>query len=201
MPPAPRVARLGIRFRVIVTATVYRIARAVGRFPIISAVVKRLLILRHAKSSWADSSQDDWERPLNERGCRDAPRVGEWLRERSVMPDVIITSDAVRARTTAQAVAEAAGYPREIVADPSLYLATPEDLLDVLNAVRDEMATVLIVGHNPGLEGLVRLLTGEHYGLVTAALVALDVPIDRWIELDGTIAASIVETWQPRDAR
>jgi len=161
--------------------------------------VKRLLILRHAKSSWADSSQDDWHRPLNPRGLRDAPRVGEWLRERAVMPDIIITSDAVRARTTAQAVADAAGYPRDIVTSPSLYHAKPDDLLDALNGVSDEAATVLIVGHNPGLEDFVLLLTGEHHGLVTAALVELDLPIDRWSDLDGTVAASIVETWQPSD--
>ena len=163
--------------------------------------MKRLLILRHAKSSWADTSQDDWQRPLNERGRRDAPRVGEWLRERSVMPDIIITSDAVRARTTAQAVAEAAGYSREIVTAPSLYHAKPEDVLNVLNDVHDEMHTVLIVGHNPGLEDLVLQLTRLHYGLATAALVELAVPIDSWSELDGTTAASIVETWQPRESR
>ena len=115
------------------------------------------------------------------------------------MPDIIITSDAVRARTTAQAVADAAGYPRDIVADPSLYLAKPGDLLDALNGVSDEAGTVLIVGHNPGLEDLVLLLTGEHHGLVTTALVELDLPIDRWSDLDGTIGASIVGTWQPRD--
>jgi phosphohistidine phosphatase len=161
--------------------------------------VKRLLILRHAKSSWADSSQDDWQRPLNARGLRDAPRVGQWLRERGVMPDIIITSDAVRARTTAQAVATAAGYPRDIVTDPSLYHAKPGDLLDALNGVRDGAGTVLIVGHNPGLEDFVLLLTGEHHGLVTTALVELDLPIDRWSDLDGTIGASIVGTWQPRD--
>ena len=161
--------------------------------------MKRLLILRHAKSSWADSSQQDWQRPLNPRGLRDAPRVGEWLRKRAIVPSIIITSDAVRARTTAQAVAQAAGYPREIVSDPSLYHAKPDDLLDALNVVSDAADTVLIVGHNPGLEDFVLLLTGEHHGLVTAALVALDVPIDRWSDLDGTIAASVVETWQPRD--
>jgi phosphohistidine phosphatase len=160
--------------------------------------VKRLLILRHAKSSWADSSMDDWQRPLNERGYRDAPRVGEWLRERSRVPDIIITSDAVRAHTTAQAVAKAAGYSRDIVTDPALYHATPADVIDVLLGVADAAHTVLIVGHNPGLEEVVRQLTGEHHGLVTAALVELDVPIDRWSELDGGITAAIVETWQPR---
>ena len=161
--------------------------------------MKRLLILRHAKSSWADAALDDWQRPLNDRGRRDAPRVGEWLRRHAILPDLIISSDAVRARTTAQAVALAAGYAREIVVDPSLYHAKLEDVLDVLNHVPDEPRTVLIVGHNPGLEDVIRQLTGEHYGLVTAALVGLDVPIDRWSALDCTSAASMVESWEPRE--
>lgn len=116
------------------------------------------------------------------------------------MPDVIITSDAVRARTTAQAVAEAAGYARNIVVAPSLYHAKPDDVLGVLNELQDEMHTVLIVGHNPGLEDLVLQLTRVHHGLVTAALVELAVPIESWSELDATIPASIVDTWQPRDS-
>lgn len=142
---------------------------------------------------------DDWQRPLNDRGRRDAPRAGAWLRERAIMPDVIITSDAVRARTTAEAVAAAAGYPREIVVDPLLYHAKPDDLIDMLNRASDDADTVLIVGHNPGLEELVLELTGEPHGLPTAALVEIDLPIDHWSDLDGTIGASIVAAWRPRD--
>lgn len=159
--------------------------------------MKRLLILRHAKSSWADSSQDDWHRPLNERGREDAPRVGEWLRDRSVVPDVIITSDAVRARATAQAVAKAAGFAHELVLEPVLYLAKPDEVIGVLNTVQDAARIVMIVGHNPGLEELVRQLTGDDVGLVTAAIVDLKVPIDRWSELDGGTPASIVAKWLP----
>jgi phosphohistidine phosphatase len=161
--------------------------------------VKRLLILRHAKSSWADSSISDWQRPLNERGRRDAPRAGQWLRERSLVPDVIITSDAVRARTTAEAVAEAAGYSQEISVEPSLYHAKPADLLTVLHGVRSEARTVLVVGHNPGLEELVQQLTGEGHDLPTAALVHIAMAIAGWSEITTATAASIVDTWQPRD--
>jgi phosphohistidine phosphatase len=160
--------------------------------------VKRLLVLRHAKSSWADTSLDDWQRPLNDRGRRDAPRVGEWLRDRSLVPDVIVTSDAVRACETATAVAAAAGYLGEIVVEPSLYHATPADAISVLKSITNQAArTALIVGHNPGLEELVARLSGEHHGLVTAAIVELAVPIDRWSELDLTIEASMVNSWQP----
>jgi phosphohistidine phosphatase len=77
----------------------------------------------------------DWQRPLNERGLRDAPRAGAWLRERALVPDVIITSDAVRARTTAAAVAEAI-VSQEMILEPSLYHATPHDVIEVLRGVR-----------------------------------------------------------------
>jgi len=160
--------------------------------------MKRLLVLRHAKSSWADTSLDDWQRPLNDRGRREAPRVGKWLRDRALVPDLIVTSDAVRARETAAAVADAAAYTREIVVEPSLYHATPADAIAVLKSISNQTArTVLIVGHNPGLRDLVSRLSGEHHDLVTAAIVELAVPIDRWSELDLTIAATIEGTWQP----
>lgn len=156
--------------------------------------MKRLLVLRHAKSDWSDGSLDDWQRPLNDRGRRDAPRVGEWLRGRSRQPDAIITSDAVRARTTAEAVAKAAGYAGAIVIEPSLYHATPQAVIEVLNGVAGAAQTVLIVGHNPGLEDLVRRLTGEYHAMPTAALIELELPIEQWSELDVTIAASVAST-------
>ena len=161
--------------------------------------MKRLLILRHAKSSWADQSLDDRLRPLNERGRRDAPRAGRWLRERRVMPDLIIASDAVRARTTAEAVAEAAACRSAIAIEPSLYHAAPHDVIDVLRELPDQAHTVLVVGHNPGLEDLIQQLTGESHRMPTAALVDLELPIERWRDLDESVAAGIVESWQPRD--
>ena len=162
--------------------------------------MKQLLILRHAKSSWANSSISDWQRPLNERGLRDAPRAGDWLRERALIPDLIITSDAIRARTTAEAVARAAGYSREIRVEPSLYHARPDDVLAVLGGVPGEARRVLLVGHNPGLEELVRQLSGEHHDLPTAALVHVAMVIDDWRDVTTVSAASIVETWRPRES-
>ena len=162
--------------------------------------MKRLLILRHAKSSWADSSISDWQRPLNERGERDAPRAGQWLRERGLVPDIIITSDAVRARTTAEAVAKASGHLQAIRLEPSLYGASPEAMIEVLNGAPDEARAVMIVGHNPGLEELVSKLSGESHGMPTAGLFVFDVPITRWRDLDLAIDASLIEMWQPRGA-
>ncbi len=160
--------------------------------------MKRLLILRHAKSDWGDSSLDDWQRPLSGRGINDAPRVGEMLRERSSIPDLIITSDAIRARSTAEAAAEAAGYTGEILLEPDLYLATPDAIVDVLNSVADDSAgAVMIVGHNPGLEGLIAQLSGDFQPMPTAALVQLALPIARWRDLDLALSASVVDTWRP----
>jgi phosphohistidine phosphatase len=162
--------------------------------------VKTLLILRHAKSSWDDASLDDRERPLNARGRRDAPRMGNLLRDEALIPDVIITSDAVRAHTTARAVAEAAGYTRDIVVDPLLYGASPEDVLAVLKTVPDANArTVMIVGHNPGLEDLIEQLTGEPHDVPTAALVRLALPIEAWGELSATTRATLVDLWRPKE--
>ncbi len=144
-------------------------------------------------------SRDDWARPLSPRGEKDAPRVGTLLRERSLVPELIITSDAVRAHTTARAVAEAAGYEGAIVAEPALYHAKPDEVLATLNGVTENIRAVLIVGHNPGLEDLIEQLTGEAIELSTAALVHLAVPVDAWRNLDMSTGASVVFSWRPAD--
>jgi phosphohistidine phosphatase len=162
--------------------------------------MKTLLVLRHAKSSWDDPSLGDHERPLNARGRRDAPRMGALLRTTRLSPDVIISSDAVRAHTTAMAVAEASGYSRDVVTEPLLYLASPRDMIAVLQSIPNPDAnTVMIVGHNPGLEELVELLTDESHDLPTAALVQLAVPITTWRDLTTETRATLVALWRPKE--
>ena len=159
--------------------------------------MKTLLVLRHAKSSWNDPALDDHERPLNKRGRRDAPRMGALVREYGLIPDVVISSDAVRARLTAEAVAEAARYAGEILLDPHLYLAGPADILSLLPTVQENAKTVMIVGHNPGLETLVEQLTGERQDLPTAALAQIDLPIDQWRDLTRSTRGTLVGLWRP----
>ena len=161
--------------------------------------MKTLLVLRHAKSSWNDQALDDHERPLNKRGRRDAPRMGELVREYGLIPDVIISSDAVRARLTAEAVAEAARYAGEILLDPHLYLACPADILSLLTTVRENAGTVMIVGHNPGLEKLVEQLTGERQDLPTAALAQIVLPIDQWRDLKRSTRGTLMGHWRPKE--
>jgi phosphohistidine phosphatase len=162
--------------------------------------MRRLLILRHAKSSWADEYTDDWERPLTDRGVRNATSVGQLLRRLSLVPDLIITSDAVRAQTTARLVAEAAEYRGKVVSSSLLYHARPDAVIDVLRIIPTAAnRSVMIVGHNPGLEDLVAQLTGEQRDLPTAALVQIDLDIDRWSQLDASASASAIDVWTPAD--
>jgi len=161
--------------------------------------MKTLLVLRHAKSSWNDPALHDHERPLNKRGRRDAPRMGELVREYGLIPDVVLSSDAVRARLTAEAVAEAARYAGEILLDPRLYLAWPDDILSLLQRVREKAETVMIVGHNPGLEKLVEQLTGEWQDLPTAALAQIGLPLDQWRDLKLSTRGRLVGLWRPEE--
>jgi phosphohistidine phosphatase len=164
--------------------------------------VKTLLVLRHAKSSWDDPSLDDHERPLNGRGRKDAPRVGGVLKQRGLTPDLVVSSDAVRAHTTAHAAAREAGYRGEIVSDKRLYLASPTGILAVLRGVRPvEAETVMVVGHNPGLEELVAHLAGTPEPMPTAALAQIDLPIDDWRELTTSTRGTLVDVWRPKEAR
>jgi len=164
--------------------------------------MKTLLILRHAKSSWDDSSLDDHERPLNERGERDAPRMGALIRKQRLLPDLVISSDATRTRTTAAAMAAAAGYTGETLFDARLYHASTAEILSVLRDVpRADTGTVMIVGHNPGLEELIRHLTNQREDFPTAALAQITLPIDEWSELASSTRGTLVGLWRPKEGR
>ena len=161
--------------------------------------MKTLLVLRHAKSSWNDPALDDHERPLNTRGRRDGPRMGELVRQYGLIPELVISSDAVRARLTAEAVAEAAHYAGEILLDRHLYMASPADIVSVFRKIAGNAEIVMIVGHNPGLEELVEQLTGEQQDLPTAALAQIVLPIDQWRDLKLSTRGTLLGYWRPKE--
>lgn len=142
--------------------------------------MKTLLLLRHAKSSWNDPSQRDFDRPLNDRGKRDAPRMGRALADRGPAPDLIVSSPAVRAKQTVEAVISAAGFTAPLQFDESIYEASLGELMRVVRNLPDNSSAVLMVGHNPGFEGLVYRLSGANERMTTAALAAIEFQIDRW---------------------
>ncbi len=159
--------------------------------------MKTLLILRHAKSSWKDEQIGDHDRPLNKRGRRDAPRMGELLRAAGLPPELIISSTARRARKTASKVARQCGYQGIIKLRGTLYLAPPEAYLDALHDLDDAIHRVMVVGHNPGLEQLLALLTGQQVHLPTAALAQVELDLDRWRDVHAQTRGTLIRLWRP----
>jgi phosphohistidine phosphatase len=150
--------------------------------------VKRLILLRHAKSSWDDPDVPDHERPLSARGKRDAPRMAARLRARHEAPALIITSSAKRALRTAKVVADGWGYPRDALhVEPRLYLADPAQIVAVIGEQQDAFASLLVVGHNPSMTELTNRLVPALAldNLPTAGVVAVDVDVQRWLDLPG----------------
>ena len=145
--------------------------------------MKTLLILRHAKSSWDNPALTDHERPLNKRGRKAAPRMGQLLADEGLVPDLILSSTAERARATADLVAERSGYDGEVLVTDELYLAPPSAYFGLIGALNDAHNTVMVVGHNPGISEFVTNLTGESTEMVTAALAHTQMNIESWRDL------------------
>jgi phosphohistidine phosphatase len=144
--------------------------------------MKKLLLLRHAKSSWEDSSLPDFERPLNERGRRAAPLVGKYMREQGLRPDVVLCSPAKRTRETIALVLKAAGIETELRYDERIYEASAMRLIEIVSQIEDEKTDAMLVGHNPGMENLLERLTGVTERMPTAALARISLNADKWRE-------------------
>ena len=142
--------------------------------------MKTLLLLRHAKSSWKDDEARDFDRPLNQRGLKAAPAIGRLIRKRKLQPDLVVGSPAERARQTTQLVIEAAGLKTELRYDERIYEASVARLMGVVSELDDEAGMVMLVGHNPGFEELLEVLTGEAHKMPTAALACIELNIEKW---------------------
>lgn len=144
--------------------------------------MKTLTLLRHAKSSWKDTSLKDRDRPLNKRGERDAPEMGKRIDAAGIRPSLIVSSPAVRAWTTARAAARALDYPLEhLEREGNLYLASLDDLLDVVVALDKKFDNVMLVAHNPGLTDFANFLQpGLTNNLPTSGVVTVNIDQDDW---------------------
>jgi len=143
--------------------------------------MKTLLLARHAKSDWGDPAIDDFDRPLNARGLRDAPAMAHRLVDEGDGVRLVVSSPALRAITTAREYATAFGL--EPVERPELYAASARTILAAAAALPDEASVAMLVGHNPGMSDAVAELTGEFVELPTCAVVTCAVDIDSWAEL------------------
>lgn len=146
--------------------------------------MKTLLLLRHAKSSWDDSTLRDFDRPLAQRGLRDAPAIGHALKDRGPLPDLAISSPAARARATVEAVIAAASLGLSPQFDESIYAASSAELMKVVRRLPDDAICALMVGHNPGFEDLLFRLTKVSEAMPTAALACIEFQIERWEDVE-----------------
>lgn len=146
--------------------------------------MKTLLILRHAKSSWDNADLSDFERPLNQRGLEAAPLMGNFMDKNQLFPALILSSPARRAAQTALIIKDKTRIKGEIIFNHRIYEASPARLLDVIGEQDETVETILLVGHNPGLEGLIKILTGDLQPMPTAGLAVIDLEINKWSDIN-----------------
>jgi len=152
--------------------------------------MKQLTLIRHAKSSWSDLSRGDFDRPLNTRGLGDAPRMGAHLKAFGLAPvDRIVSSPALRARTTAELIAEALGMASgSITLERRIYEASSSGLLELVRGLDEADCHVVLVGHNPGFEGLAYALdpnfVGDGEKFPTCGVAQMKLSIQTWSEAD-----------------
>jgi phosphohistidine phosphatase len=160
--------------------------------------VKRLTIMRHAKSSWDDPRHQDFDRPLNDRGWAAARRMGREMEALGMTFDLVIASPAARVRQTIDGLAETLLIDGDIRFEPAMYGASDEALLQIVRGIAEGVKTPLLIGHNPGLQNLAVELTGDESvrrKFPTAALAQIDLHVERWSEANpgsGKIARLIL---------
>jgi phosphohistidine phosphatase len=154
--------------------------------------------MRHGKSKRGPQYQTDFERPLAKRGKRDAPRLGAYLSESDLLPDLILSSTAKRARDTALRLAEAADFQGEIRFQDALYFTDDEVYLGFLWDLDDTLGSVMFVGHNPATESVVETLTGQYARMPTAAVARIDFHVDAWADVEEG-AGQLAWVLRPRE--
>jgi len=148
--------------------------------------MKTLYLLRHAKSSWDDPGLKDFDRPLNERGLKAAPRMGAYIKKEKIRPDLILSSPAFRAKQTTTLVCEAAGLTGvDIDFDERIYEASAQRLFEIVAGLKDNFDSAMMVGHNPGFEELLAALTGESKRMRTAALACIELNVKKWSDVSA----------------
>jgi phosphohistidine phosphatase len=163
--------------------------------------MKKILLMRHAKSSWDDPSLSDHQRPLNKRGKRDAPRMGQWLSESNLVPDMILCSTAERAKQTVELLLETLPFEGKIQYLDSLYHGAPDNFLDALKELPQEIEVVMFVGHNPGMEYFLEVLCDEYERMPTAAVAEISIQHQKWAEMNNYSQGNLVNLWTPREIK
>lgn len=156
--------------------------------------MKRLYLIRHAKSSWKEEGKSDHERPLNSRGEKDAPFMAKLLKDKNIIPDLFISSDAVRAKSTAEKFAKVFNYPKDnIILSSELYLAGLTDFMKQITSIGKETECCFLFSHNPGISGIAYYLTGNYrVDMPTCAVFGIEFDIEDWCEVTNGSGRSIL---------
>ena len=148
--------------------------------------MKTLYLLRHAKSSWADANLADFDRPLNGRGRRAAETIGNYLKANNITPDLILCSTALRTRETLALVTKTTEWTTNVRYDQRIYEASSSRLVEVVSETDNDRDVVMLIGHNPGLEELLFLLTQQREGMSTATLAKIALNMTTWTAIMNT---------------
>ncbi len=153
-------------------------------------MAKRLLLIRHAKSDWGNPSIHDFDRPLNKRGNAAAPEMAQRMTNQKIYPDLIVSSPALRALTTAKYFASEWGIAEsKIQTNKNIYEASIKHLLSVVSQFDKEYDTIALFGHNPGLTDFANYLSDVNiYNMPTCSIVLLEFPFEDWNLVSGSTA-------------
>lgn len=157
-----------------------------------------LVLMRHAKSDWGDDSLSDHDRPLNERGNRDAPLMAQWLADIDTIPDLVACSSAVRTRETVALMTAQWAKTPEVSYLESLYLAHPETILKTAASDGGDARVLMVVAHNPAMTHLVSSLADKVIDMPTAAIAVFRLAISDWSELQGSSPVELIHFMRPK---
>lgn len=163
--------------------------------------MKTLLLMRHGKSSWKDEDLPDHERPLKKRGRKDTKRIAKEILKHDLMPDLILSSTATRARETVEILTENLETQIRVQFVETLYMGEPQDFIEVLKDLNNDDNIVMIVAHNPGLEAYLQIIDGEIESLPTAGLGYLLLALDDWKEISLDTMGDLIGFWKPKELR
>lgn len=161
--------------------------------------MKILLIMRHGKSSWKNDDLADHDRPLAKRGRKDVPRMGALVRDEKLVPDIILSSTAKRARKTTEMFIDSSGFDGPVFYHRSIYQGYISDFIDLLHSLDQSCAIAMVVGHNPGVEELLSTLVDIDEAMPTACIAHIALNFEDWQGLNEYSTGELLNLWRPRE--
>ena len=161
--------------------------------------MKTLLLMRHGKSSWKDETLEDHERPLKKRGRKDTARIAREIHKRNLVPELILSSTATRARETVAILVKELSYDKPVIFLDDLYMGEPRDFIKALKKSTKGEDVVMIIAHNPGLEAYLQIVDGEIESLPTAGLGYMMLALDDWKDISLVTMGDLIGFWKPKE--